>query len=87
MIKAAATRYLLPLLKLVTNHLCCLMSGILYRADGECATIFLINDSDALSSFFHGVNDMYFLSFHAMYSGHSAKALSQGSSRFQTGTS
>lgn len=83
----AAKCYLLPLLKLVTNHLCCLMSAILYRADGESARIFLINDNDGLSSFFHGVNDMYLPFFHATYSGQSAKASSQGSSRFQTGTS
>lgn len=64
---------MLPLTKLVTNHLCCLMSDVLYLADGESTRIFLINDSDELSSFFHGVRDIYFRSFHATYSGHSAK--------------
>ena len=77
----------LPLAKLVTNHLCCLMSDILYLVDDESIRIFLINDNDELSSFFHGVRDIYFPFFHVIYSGHSAKGWSHGSSIFQIWTS
>jgi len=66
-------RYPLPLAKFVTNHLCCLMSDILYLADDEFIRIFLINDNDVLSSFFHGVSDMYLPPFHSLYSEQSAK--------------
>lgn len=70
----------IPFWNFLMNHLCCLIFFIVNLDCGECIRIFFIRDNEELSNFFHGVRDMYFPSLHAIYSGHSAKDWSQGSS-------